>query len=197
VCLCPDVAYVPTNRRDEFLGELGKAIQNMFYVDGRLNRDSFGRIVDVRNMQRLEGYLEDARSKGAKTAFGGEVEPDDRTVHPTVLYDVPTDALVMKEEIFGPILPVVTYDDVVEVYDSIRKRGKPLALYVFSDDMTFTDAVLANTASGGVTVNGWALHWFEPQLPFGGVNESGIGRYHGVHGFRELSHERSVFIATT
>ena len=72
--------------------------------------------------------------------------------------------------------------------------GKPLAMYVYSNDPGFVDTILKNTSSGGVTVNGWAMHWFEPQLPFGGVNESGIGRYHGIHGFREVSHERSVFL---
>jgi aldehyde dehydrogenase (NAD+) len=197
VCLCPDVAYVPAARRDEFISHLREAVQSTFYSNGQLNRQAFGKIVDDRNLRRLSGYLEDARSKGAKVAFGGTIEEADRTIHPTVLYDVPADAQVMREEIFGPILPVVAYRDVGEVCASIQGRGKPLALYVFSGSEAFTESILTNTSSGGVTINGWALHWFEPQLPFGGVNESGIGRYHGIHGFRELSHERSVFAAAT
>jgi len=197
VCLCPDVAYVPRARFDEFIAELRATIEATFYVNGQLNRAAMGKIVDTRNFERLSGYLDDARAKGAKFAFGGTVEPDDRTVHPTALYDVPADARVMREEIFGPILPVVTYDHLDEVCAAIQRGGKPLALYVFSGNEAFTDALLTNTSSGGVTVNGWALHWFEPQLPFGGVNESGIGRYHGIHGFRELSHERSVFCSVS
>lgn len=197
VCLCPDVAYVPISRQDEFIERLHEAVQDLFYVNGELNRSAFGKIVDERNLRRLAGYLEDARSKGAKVAFGGAIDNADRTVHPTALYDVPADAQVLREEIFGPILPIVAYDRVEDVCASIQKGGKPLALYVFSGDGSFTEKILANTSSGGVTINGWALHWFEPQLPFGGVNESGMGRYHGVHGFRELSHERSVFASAT
>ena len=197
VCLCPDVAYVPAARRDEFIAQLHQVIRDAYYVDDRLNRATFGKIVDERNLRRLAGYLEDARAKGAKIAFGGEIEPEDRTVHPTALYDVPADAQVLREEIFGPILPIVTYNRVDEVCMAIQKGGKPLALYVFSDNDAFTESMLSGTSSGGVTINGWALHWFEPQLPFGGVNESGIGRYHGLHGFRELSHERSVLTAAT
>lgn len=197
VCLCPDIVYVPAARRDALVCALEKVIMATYYLDGELNRDSIGRIVDTRNLERLAGYLEDARARGAKIAFGGRIERDDRIVHPTVLYDVPADALLMTEEIFGPILPVVAYDRLEEVFASIEAGGKPLALYLFSEDAAFAETVVDNTSSGGVTINGWALHWFEPQLPFGGVNQSGMGRYHGVHGFRELSHERSVFVAAT
>ncbi len=194
VCLCPDVVWVPRQLRDEFLSVLESTVRATYYPDGKLDKTSFGRIVDERNLQRLRGYLHDAVEKGAKVAFGGAVEVEDRTVHPTVLIDVPPEAKVLHEEIFGPILPVISYSDPCEITDSIRRGGKPLAMYVFSADPRFVEAILADTSSGGVTVNGWAMHWFEPQLPFGGVNESGIGRYHGVHGFRELSHERAVFV---
>lgn len=195
VCLCPDVAWVPRELRDAFVTQLEAAVRNTFYADGALNKAAFGKIVDERNLHRVAGYLDDAIGKGAKVAFGGTVEAGDRTVHPTVLVDVPANARVLQEEIFGPILPVMTYSDPLEVCEAVQRGGKPLALYVFSNDRGFTDTILQNTSSGGVTINGWALHWFEPKLPFGGVNESGIGRYHGVHGFRELSHERSVFAA--
>lgn len=195
VCLCPDVAWVPRELRDAFVTQLEAAVRNTFYSDGALNKAAFGKIVDERNLHRLAGYLDDAIGKGARVAFGGNVDASDRTVHPTVLVDVPANAKVLQEEIFGPILPVMTYSDPLEVCEAVQRGGKPLALYVFSNDRGFTDTILQNTSSGGVTINGWALHWFEPKLPFGGVNESGIGRYHGVHGFRELSHERSVFAA--
>ncbi len=165
---------MPISRQDEFIERLHEAVQDLFYVNGELNRSAFGKIVDERNLRRLAGYLEDARSKGAKVAFGGAIDNADRTVHPTALYDVPADAQVLREEIFGPILPIVAYDRVEDVCASIQKGGKPLALYVFSGDGSFTEKILANTSSGGVTINGWALHWFEPQLPFGGVNESGM-----------------------
>jgi aldehyde dehydrogenase (NAD+) len=194
VCLCPDVAWVPKDLRDEFVRLLGAAIHSAFYVEGALNKQAFGKIIDARNLQRLRGYLDDALSKGAKLAFGGMVDVEDRTVHPTALIDVPSEARVLHEEIFGPILPIMAYTEPQEVCEAVQRGGKPLAMYVFSEDRGFIDTILSNTSSGGVTINGWATHWFEPQLPFGGVNESGMGRYHGVHGFRELSHERSVFV---
>jgi aldehyde dehydrogenase (NAD+) len=194
VCLCPDVAWVPENMRDTFVARLREAVTTTLYADGRLNKAAFGRIVDRRNFDRVKSYLDDAITRGAKVAFGGVTEAEDLTIHPTVLLDVPADARIMHEEIFGPLLPVMTYRTLDQVCGAVQAGGKPLAMYVYSNDSAFVDGVLTRTSSGGVTVNGWAMHWFEPQLPFGGVNESGIGRYHGIHGFREVSHERAVFV---
>jgi aldehyde dehydrogenase (NAD+) len=100
----------------------------------------------------------------------------------------------MREEIFGPILPVLTYGNIDEVLDHLQARDKPLAIYVYTSDEATMNAVLAGTSSGGMTVNGWATHAAESRLPFGGVNQSGMGVYHGVHGFRELSHARGVVV---
>jgi len=194
VCLCPDVAWVPESKRDALVGHLKDAVGAALYRDGKLDKSSYGRMVDRRNFDRVKGYLDDAVERGASVAFGGITEEDDLTIHPTVLLDVPADARIMHEEIFGPILPVVSYRTPTEVCAAVQSGGKPLAMYVYSNDPKFVDTIVSNTSSGGVTVNGWAMHWFEPQLPFGGVNESGIGRYHGIHGFREVSHERSVFM---
>ena len=194
VCLCPDVAWVPDGMRETIVAKLGAAVRTMLYPGGVLNKDAFGRIVDRRNFDRVKSYLDDAVARGARVVFGGTTEVDDLTIHPTVLVDVPADARIMQEEIFGPILPVMTYRSPSEVCSAVQAGGKPLAMYVYSNDAEFVKTILSNTSSGGVTVNGWATHWFEPQLPFGGVNESGIGRYHGIHGFREVSHERSVFL---
>jgi len=101
----------------------------------------------------------------------------------------------MQQEIFGPVLPVMVYRELSTVVESIRQHGKPLAMYIFSENEAVVEKVLAETSSGGVTVNGWALHSADTSLPFGGVGSSGIGRYHGIHGFRELSHARSIFLA--
>ena len=194
VCLCPDIAWVPESRRDALVSLIKDAVGAALYRDGKLDKAAYGRMVDRRNFDRVKGYLDDAIARGAKVAFGGTTEADDLTIHPTVLVDVPADARIMHEEIFGPILPVVGYRTPEEVCTAVQGGGKPLAMYLYSNDAKFVDTILSNTSSGGVTVNGWAMHWFEPQLPFGGVNESGIGRYHGIHGFREVSHERSVFV---
>jgi aldehyde dehydrogenase (NAD+) len=194
VCLCPDIAWVPASKRDALVAHLDSAVRSMLYQNGELNKSAFGRMVDRRNFDRVKGYLDDALERGATLAFGGTTEADDLTIHPTVLLDVPADARIMKEEIFGPILPIQSYRTPDEVCAAVQGGGKPLAMYIYSNDPGFVETVMNNTSSGGVTVNGWATHWFEPQLPFGGVNESGIGRYHGLHGFREVSHERSVFL---
>jgi len=194
VCLCPDVAWVPTARREALVGHLQAAVNGALYRDGKLDKSSYGRIVDRRNFDRVKGYLDDALARGAKIAFGGTTEAEDLTIHPTVLLDVPADARIMHEEVFGPVLSVMTFDAPAQVCAAVQAGGKPLAMYVYSNDEAFVRTIIDNTSSGGVTVNGWAMHWIEPQLPFGGVNESGIGRYHGIHGFRELSHERSVFV---
>ncbi len=194
VCLCPDVAWVPAAKRDTLVMHLKDTVQSMLYQGGHLNKSVYGRMVDRRNFDRVKSYLDDAIARGARVAFGGITEADDLTIHPTVLLDVPADARIMREEIFGPILPVQSYRMPAEVCAAVQGGGKPLAMYIYSNDSEFVDTVLRNTSSGGVTVNGWAMHWFEPQLPFGGVNESGMGRYHGLHGFREMSHERSVFL---
>lgn len=195
VCLCPDIAWVPEDRRDAFVEQLREFLAATYYPDGELDRSAYSRIVDERNFRRVKGHLDDALERGAQLAFGGDTDATDLTVHPAVLTDVPEEASVMREEIFGPILPVATYRDPQEIADFINATGKPLASYLFSSDRDFVDDIVRRAPSGGVTVNGWAMHWFERRLPFGGVNQSGIGRYHGIHGFRELSHERALLIA--
>ena len=192
VCLCPENIYIHEDKKDEFLAVAQATYQAMFYHEGELNQDAQGRIIDERNLQRIKGYLEDAKDRGAQVVCGGEVNVASLTVHPTILTHVPMDAKIQQEEVFGPILSVITYRDISEVYQALHNQPKPLALYIFSRDDDFIDDVLANTSSGGVTVNNCILHVGEQNLPFGGVNNSGIGRYHGVHGFRELSHERAI-----
>jgi aldehyde dehydrogenase (NAD+) len=195
LCLSVDHVWVPEGMRDAFLQIAKGVIDKMFYVDGQFQRERLERIVDARNFARVKGYLDDAIARGAKVAIGGGMDADDLTIYPTVLIDVPLDAKIMHEEIFGPILPVLTYRSLDEVTQHIDATGKPLAMYVFSPDQQFVDDVLLHSSSGGVTVNGMMLHYAEKNLPFGGCNQSGIGRCKGIHGFRELSNPRSVFVA--
>lgn len=192
VCLCPENIYVHEDKKDEFIAIAQATYEAMFYQDGELNQDVQGRIIDERNLQRIKSYLEDARAKGADVVCGGEVIEETLAVHPTILTNVPADAKILQEEVFGPLISVFTYKDISEVYATLHEQPKPLALYVFSNSDDFIEDVLANTTSGGVTVNSCIMHVGEHNLPFGGVNNSGIGRYHSVHGFKELSHERAV-----
>lgn len=194
ICLATDYALVPTDLRDEFVRLYWQEVDRKYYVDGKFNQDTMPRMVNERNAARIQSYIDDAVARGATLPRGGRSNDADDHFHPAVLLDVPPDAKVMQEEIFGPVLPVLTYDNVDDIIDIVRAGTKPLAMYIFSDDQDFVDALLAGTSSGGVTVNGWGSHWGEKALPFGGVNHSGIGRYHGIHGFKELSHERAILI---
>ncbi|WP_261553910.1 aldehyde dehydrogenase family protein [Frankia tisae] len=195
ICLSPDYLLIHQEARDEFLGHYLAWVEKNLYPDGKLAPGALGKIIDRRNLDRLTGYLDDAVARGARLVDNGVPDPDGHILPPAVLLDVPADARILTEEIFGPILPVLTFTDQAQIVEHVRAGGKPLAIYVYSDDRDLVDAVLAGTSSGGVTVNGWALHFADSQLPFGGVGSSGMGRYHGVHGFRELSHARSVFLA--
>ena len=193
LCLSVDHVWVPTARVDELLEAVTAAVQAAFFVDGDLQRDRLPRMVDKRNFARVTGYLDDAVASGARLVSGGETDEDDLTIFPTVLADPPLTARIMQEEIFGPLLPVLGYDDLDEALDHIDATGKPLAMYLFSDDASFRDEILNRTSSGGVTINNVLAHYLEGRLPFGGVNGSGMGRYKGVRGFVELSNQRSVF----
>ena len=190
VCLCPENVWVPEQHKEAFISVVQATYQAMYYQDGVLNADATGKIIDSRNLQRVKGYIDDAEEKGATVVCGGKVEG--QSVHPTLLTDVPANAKILEEEVFGPILSVFTYDDVDDVINKLQQGHKPLAMYLFSNSEEFVERVLQGTSSGGVTVNDCPMHYLERNLPFGGVNTSGIGRYHSVHGFKELSHERAL-----
>ena len=161
---------------------------------GSIKKESIAQIVNDQNFARIKKLFDDAVAKGAKIAVGGTLEQADRTIHPTLLTDVTPDMQIMQEEIFAPIVPVVTYKNIDEVIGHISGRGKPLALYIYSNNQDNIDKVLERTSSGGVTINGFFSHYLESQLPFGGVNQSGMGSYHGVFGFKAFSHERAIYV---
>jgi aldehyde dehydrogenase (NAD+) len=192
VCLCPENVWVHEDQKEEFIATVQATYQAMFYVDGALNIEATGKIIDERNLQRVKGYIDDAQEKGANVISGGVVES--QGVHPTLLTNVPANARIMSEEVFGPILSIFTYREIDEVITTLQQQPKPLAMYLFSENKEFVELILQSTSSGGVTVNDCAIHYLEHNLPFGGVNTSGIGRYHSVHGFKELSHERAVLL---
>ncbi|URJ74260.1 aldehyde dehydrogenase family protein [Bacillus velezensis] len=174
---------------------VGKFVNAGFMEDDHtVDRNKFTQIVNDRNFNRVKALYDDAIEKGAKTAFGGVFDAHDRTISPTVLTNVTPDMKIMQEEIFAPILPIMNYEDISEAVDYITERDKPLALYVFSHNQELIDYVLQHTTSGNASVNDVVVHFTDVNLPFGGVNTSGIGSYHGVYGFKEFSHEKGVFI---
>ncbi|BBF99381.1 hypothetical protein Pdca_05910 [Pseudonocardia autotrophica] len=193
VCLSTDYVLVPNAMKDELISRIAAAFSADFYTDGEFRADAGARFVDRRNFERVTGYLDDAVAKGATVHAGGGSDADRLVLEPTVVSGAPLDSDLMREEIFGPIVAVVGYDDLSEALELIHSHGKPLGMCVFSRDDEFVRTVLAHTSSGGVSVNNWSGNYFDDALPFGGTGASGIGRYHSVHGFRELSHERAVF----
>lgn len=193
-CICPDYVFVRPEQKDRLVALFKAKVAENLYAQGAINKEGIAQIVDARNFARVKGLLDDAVAGGATVAVGGVVEAEDRTVHPTLLTDVRPDMKILQEEIFAPLLPVMTYDNLDEVIAYVAARDKPLALYIYSADQAVVARVLARTSSGGVTVNGVFSHYLENNLPFGGVNDSGTGSYHGHFGFKAFSHERAVYI---
>lgn len=193
-CICPDYVFVRPEQKDRLVALFRAKVAENLYAQGAIDKEGIAQIVDARNFARVKGLLDDAVAGGASVAVGGVTEAEDRTVHPTLLTDVTPDMKILQEEIFAPLLPVMTYDTLDEVIAYVAARDKPLALYIYSADPDVVARILARTSSGGVTVNGVFSHYLENNLPFGGVNASGTGSYHGSFGFRAFSHERAVYI---
>lgn len=186
-CVAPDYVFIKKEEQAMFAGIMEKVVQAGFLAeDGTVDRNKFTQIVNDRNFNRVKSLFDDAIRKGAEIAFGGQFDASDRTIAPTVLINVTPDMAIMQEEIFAPILPILDYDQLDEVIDYINDRDKPLALYVFSQNQEVIDEVLNNTTSGNASVNDVVVHFTDVNLPFGGVNTSGMGSYHGVYGFREI-----------
>jgi aldehyde dehydrogenase (NAD+) len=193
-CICPDYVFVREDQKARLVdGFKANVAKNLYAEDGKIKKESIAQIVNAGNFSRVKALFDDAVAKGATIAAGGELDASDLTIHPTMLTDVTPQMKIMQEEIFAPILPVMTYDTLDQVIGYIEARDKPLALYMYSDDEANVQKVLSRTSSGGVTVNGVFSHYLENQLPFGGVNQSGSGSYHGYFGFKAFSHERAIY----
>ena len=196
ICLAPDYMVVPEDQEDAAIAAVELGAHKMYPT--LLDNEDYASVVTDRHFDRLQGMVEDARGKGAEVI---EVNPgkedfsntNARKMPLTILRGVTDDMQAMQEEIFGPVLPVKTYKDVGEAIDYVNGRDRPLGLYYFGRDAGEREQVLTRTISGGVTVNDVIFHVSMEDLPFGGVGPSGIGSYHGVEGFREFSHARSVY----
>jgi len=194
ICLSPDYILIDKAQEEEFITELKAAINEMYYVDGVYNKEDSTKIINKANHERLKDLLTDAVSKGANVAIGGNYDDSELRFEPTILTNVSKDCDIFNTEVFGPIFPIINYDNLDEVVSIINKKEKALALYMFSDNEENVQKILTETSSGGVTINDAMMHVFESKLPFGGVNSSGMGSYHGVYGFKELTHQKSVLI---
>lgn len=188
-CVAPDYVLVTEKNRDALVDSMKAAFDEFSAGKGTKDNKDFGSIVTDRHASRLEGLLAD---HGGTIAFGGEVDVDAKHVDPTVIVDPDQGARIMQEEIFGPLLPVITVESMTEAVEIVNGREKPLALYVFAEDAEKADELINSTTSGGACVNHVVLHITPPDLPFGGVGESGTGRYHGRSGFDTFSNLKSV-----
>lgn len=185
-CVAPDYLYVHEKIHDVFIKALVKEIENFFGQDPSSSSD-FGRIVNEKHFERLKKLIIKDR-----IVIGGETNPEDFYIAPTVLKDISWEDQVMQEEIFGPILPILKFSHIDQVVDEVNKRDKPLALYVFSDDCSEQKAFIQNCSFGGGCINETVVHLAEDHLPFGGVGNSGFGHYHGKQSFLTFSHQKSV-----
>lgn len=193
-CVAPDYVFVHRSIFEKFLAAFRETVHRFYGEDIRSNAD-YGRIVNARHMNRLTGILQ--RDADA-LFFGGESDDAARYLAPTVLCPKDIDsAACMQEELFGPILPVFPYDDLNEAIAYINAKEKPLALYLFSENAKQIETILKNTSSGGVSINDTVSHIINPELPFGGVGQSGMGNYHGEYGFLCFTHLRSVLKRST
>lgn len=194
-CICPDYVFVREDQKDKLVeGFKENVTKNLYDEKGALKKENIAQIVNKANFDRVKGLFDDAVAQGATVAVGGKLEEADLTVHPTMLTDVTPQMKILQEEIFAPLLPVMTYDSLDQAIGYVEAHDKPLALYVFSPNEENVQKVLDRTSSGGVTVNGVFSHYLENRLPFGGVNTSGMGSYHGYFGFKAFSHERAVYL---
>ena len=192
ICIAPDYILVHESKKEEFIDRLQKQIVKHYGEDPSQSPD-YMRIVNKRHFNRIRNYLENTISVGGKVAFGGKMNAEENYIEPTVLTDVPMDSDVMQNEIFGPLLPIVTYKNNEEVIELINSKEKPLALYIYSRSRKNTNYFIENTSAGGTSINMSGVHFGNMNLPFGGVNNSGIGKSHGHFGFKEFSNARGVF----
>lgn len=188
-CIAPDYVLLPLSMKDEFLRLAKKEIEQASYS---VENGNYVRIINDKNVERLKNLIDPN-----KIYFGGEVTEEKRIIQPTLMQDVTFGDTVMQEEIFGPILPVITYNSLDEVISEIKKREKPLSCYIFTGDSPLKNKLLSELSFGGGAVNEAIMHISNSRLPFGGVGQSGIGSYHGEAGFRTFSHYKSILEKAT
>lgn len=190
-CIAPDYVLVHASKQDQLLAELKKALQKLYGADPRQSPD-LARVVNDRNFQRLRRLLDDAVSKGARVAIGGNMVEAERYIAPTVLTGLNDEMDIQHEEIFGPILPVIPFQNREEALAFIRSRPKPLDMYIGSRSQVNIRYFLENTSAGSTVINEYMTSFSNTNLPFGGVNNSGLGKSLGVHSFREFSNARGL-----
>lgn len=193
-CVAPDYLLVQRKVREALIAEIKNTIRKFYDSDNRgaEHSPSYGRIINDKHFQRIGQLIADALAKGAQIETGGKMIPEERFIAPTVLSNVTAHMKIMQEEIFGPVLPVIAYDNLDDAIDFVNGTEKPLALYVFGKNDEKINRILKATSAGGTCINDCIVHLANQDLPFGGINNSGIGKTHGFYGFEAFSNLRAV-----
>lgn len=189
-CIAPDYVLIHRDVKEQFISAFARAVEQLYGDDLRVS-PHYVRMVSARAFERVAGYLKDGRLR-----YGGRVDAEERFIEPTLLDEVSVDSAVMREEIFGPILPMIEIDGVEEAIEFINDREKPLALYAFAEERV-AHRIFELTSSGGGCINDTIMHVASENIPFGGVGNSGMGRYHGRDSLYAFSHRRAVVVTPT
>lgn len=191
-CVAPDFVYVHESVIEEFTGKLRGAVERFFSEEPKSSPD-YGRIINDRHFQRLSRIMEESVAHAeSRLLFGGEQEPEERFIAPTAVRLPGWDSAAMEEEIFGPLLPLISYAGLDEVVEKLRRQPDPLAFYLFTESKSVKKKLLTTLSFGGASVNETVLHLVNPKLPFGGVGSSGMGKYHGKASFDAFTHYKGV-----
>jgi aldehyde dehydrogenase (NAD+) len=194
MCISPDYIFVPENKYQIFLDVLENEIKRTFggSKEDQRNSKDYARIIDENHFNRLRNLIENSKNEAAKIEAGGDTNESEMYIAPTFLTGLSANSLIMKEEIFGPILPVIPYSSLDEVLQTLQSEAAPLTVYIFSQSRKNIEKIISNTTSGNCSINEIGLQFFHLNFPFGGRGHSGIGNSHGFYGFRAFSHERPV-----
>jgi aldehyde dehydrogenase (NAD+) len=191
ICVAPDYVYVHESIKEAFIEAL-QQITLSFYGALPMNSPDYCRIVNDRHFERLTQLIDHS-----KVIMGGQYDAKTRYIAPTIMHEVTWDDAIMADEIFGPILPILTYNNLESVIETINSKPKPLACYVFSDNESVQDYLMDQISFGGGCVNDTISHVASPYMPFGGVGASGMGAYHGEASFKTFSHQKSIIKKST
>ena len=191
ICIAPDYLLVHKSIKKKFLKALISKIKE-YYNNDALESTSYCRIVNKKHFNRVKFMLDDSIKNGSKIIYGGNYNEKENFIEPTIIENISEKSLINHEEIFGPILPLYEYESINEVIDFINNKEKPLALYIYSKNEKNIKKIINNTSSGGVCINHSAMHYSNSYLPFGGINNSGVGKSKGIYGFEEFSNKKSI-----
>ncbi|WP_299127434.1 aldehyde dehydrogenase family protein [uncultured Winogradskyella sp.] len=191
ICICPDYALVDESIKSLFISACKKWLKH-YFTEHPKDSKSYGRIVTSKHFKRLKSHLDNAKQGNANIEVGGQLDEDLKYIEPTIVSDLKDDASLLNEEIFGPILPIVTYKTLKEAIDYINTKERPLALYIYSKNKVNVNTIIETTRAGGTCINNNIIHYTNHNLPFGGVNNSGIGKSHGFFGFEAFSNKRAI-----